>query len=222
MQSSYQEYSEAQYSAHIGCQDMLLQSIHRWGKRIQMQDQFSANNQHKLKMADLGSADGSNSIQTLSVVLETLKEYRDLSSPIEIVLEEHPDSDERQLRETLNLHCKLFETHNAVLQIQMKSFYEPLFAPNSMDFVMSHLCLHWLDTADATYENWKTLHQQLGSATDTQDDKSDYDTNFVFANEMCAPPLMKEAWRKELALKHLANFFRLRAIELRPGAELLS
>lgn len=185
-----------------------------------MEDKLSMNNVEQgfgreLKMADLGSADGSNSIETLTIVLEYLKEYRDSPSyPMEIVLEEHPDSDEKQLRETLDRHdLELFQKHNARYTIQMKSFYESLFAPNSMDFIMSHLCLHWLDTADVIYDaqKWKTVHMQGDESVDT---------SFVFANEKCAPPLLKEFWRKNLAMKHLANFLILRATELRPGAEL--
>ena len=164
MQSSYQEFSKAQYSAHTGCQDMLLESIQRWGKRIQMQDKLSMNAlqdvSQRLQMADLGSADGSNSMQTLSIVLDTLQEYRDsLSPPMEVVLEEHPETNDKQLQETLNRHANLFQRHNARFSVKMKSFYEPLFAPNSMDFIMSHLCLHWLDTADPRHppKDWKRL-----------------------------------------------------------------
>ncbi|KAL3942026.1 MAG: hypothetical protein SGBAC_003712 [Bacillariaceae sp.] len=221
MQASYQEYSEAQYSAHTGCQHMLLQSVQRWGHRIQMEEKLWMNSQQDvartLKMADLGSADGSNSIQTLSVVLESLKEYRDTSfQPMDIVLEEHPDSDEKQLLETLGKHQELFQKHNARYCTLMKSFYEPLFPPNSMDFIMSHLGLHWLDTADNKHDarNWKELHQHFGHSTVPDDDC------FVFVNEKRAPPLLREIWRKELAMRQLANFLMLRTIELRPGAEI--
>ncbi|CAJ1963271.1 unnamed protein product [Cylindrotheca closterium] len=226
MQASYQEYSEAQYSAHIGCQDMLLQSIQRWGQRIKMEDKLLINSHQdfarRRRMADLGSADGSNSIQTLSVVMESLTEYRDVPfHPLDIVLEEHPESDENHLNETLSHHQQLFEKHNARYKTLMKSFYEPLFPPNSMDFIMSHLSLHWLDTADTQHDasHWKALHRKLGQLKGEKDEASD-EKDFVFVNEKYAPLLLQDVWREELAMRHLANFLMLRATELRPGAEL--
>lgn len=43
----------------------------------------------------------------------------------------------------------------------MKSFYEPLFDRESVDFLMSYICLHWLDITDVpegeSISHWKSL-----------------------------------------------------------------
>ena len=53
--------------------------------------------------------------------------------------EEHPSSNKERLRHTLDMHDDWFN------DILMKSFYQPLFPKESIDFMMSYICLHWLD-----------------------------------------------------------------------------
>jgi hypothetical protein len=146
---------------------------------------------------------GPNSLKTFSVIMESLKQVENSSSPpLEIVLEEHPSSDSEKLIETLRRHENWFKIHNVTYSVLLKSFYEPLFGRESMDFIM---CLHWLDPSFAL-PNWMSPHI----------DSSPKD-EFVFVNETTASSSLKEVWRRDLANRHLAKFLSLRAQELRPA-----
>ena len=90
----------------------------------------------------------------------------------------------------------------------MKSFYEPLFPPESVDLFLCYICLHWLDSSDVhtSVSEWKawapaTTHDQ-----------------FIFMNEAAVPKATADQWRK-VAQSHLAKFLALRAREMLPGAE---
>ena len=169
-------------------------------------------------LVDLGSADGTSSLTTLQFAVSTLNEAiqnnpnaNDGPIPLHITFEEHPASDETKLRSTLDNHDDWFQQNNISRDVLMRSFYEPLFQPQSVDFFMSYICLHWLDSKSAEdISAWKRLG--LGN-TDAEL------LNFTQVNETSAPEAVREKWRMNLAHRHLANFLALRANEMRPGAE---
>ncbi len=230
MRGSYKETSGNQYSAHLGCQDMLLGCARRLKEGGTLPNGPSKSKVWKI--ADLGSADGSNSIQTIDVFLDALKSNNENKSKVSIgnvcpdlhiVFEEHPSSDEVKLTETVGNWLKTKNTSeygtNITYEVLMKSFYEPLFEADSIDFCMSYICLHWLDSRDKRSSDgirgWKRLH--LNS-----DDMDRTGLNdFIQINERTAPQELKNLWKAELADPHLAHFLTLRALELKPGAELL-
>lgn len=168
MQDSYQQHSHHQYSAHLGCEHILTKSIERWAHRIYTEDRISIlsdETRKRRKMADLGSAAGSNSLRTLSVIIDTLHKHTENSAPppSDIFFEEHPSSNKEKLVETLCQHQQWFRKHDVTYSVLMKSFYEAIFPNESMDFIMSYLCLHWLDTADPSIplSTWKSLHTKI-------------------------------------------------------------
>ena len=226
MRGSYKETSGNQYSAHLGCQDMLLDCARRLKEQRNLQiDHLKS---QKWKIADLGSADGSNSIRTMQVFLDALRSDQpnktkenitdDIPS-LDIVFEEHPSSDESKLTKTVASWLETTTTSSdceskITCNVLMKSFYESLFEPNSIDFCMSYICLHWLDSRDGV-RGWKRLHLDLEKATGKGLD------GFLQVNERTAPQELKNLWKAELADHHLARFLTFRARELKPGAELL-
>jgi hypothetical protein len=220
MRDSYQQHSGYQYSAHKGCQDQLISCMERLGRRMEFEDMYGMERPRRRVMADLGSADGSNSIRTLQIAVNALSNnYNNNNNPpLHVVFEEHPSSDRHLLQNTLDEQEDWFRAKNVTTSIFMKSFYEPSFEPNSVDFCMSYLCLHWLDTNDVTdIADWKTLDNP---GSDNKNKKKHLQ-EFVSVLEVHAPPRLREIWRQQLANRHLAKFFELRARELRPGAEML-
>lgn len=213
---AYKEFSSNQFAAHDGCADMLAASIDRLATRIHFD-----NTSRKVHIADLGSADGTNSMRTLKSAVHHLRTSRrrtttsmggDSTPTLHVTFEDHPSSDGDALQQVLKGHGDWF-THNDVsYNILMKSFYEPLFEPESVDMMMSYICLHWLDTSEANGPDgvaaWKVTN------TDVVDQ-----AKFTCINEWTAPGHLVEEWRKSHAKCHLAKFFALRARELRPGAE---
>jgi len=214
--------------------------MERMAMRASLEDLGSGGGRRRRRrrISDLGSADGTNSLRTLREALGYLRRHsasRHLPSsistpqfPAHVTFEEHPSSDESELRSVLSREEEWFRENDVTHSVLMKSFYEPLFEPESMDFVMSHICLHWLDASDIADEeggvsNWKRLPRDddgsLGADDDADDDESSL--NFTMMNEATAPSRLREAWRTKLANVHLAKFLALRSAELRPGAEML-
>ena len=165
-------------------------------------------------IVDLGSADGTSSMTTLQFAVASLNQATDDDGPIplHVTFEEHPASDEKKLRTTLDHHDDWFKRNDITRTITMRSFYEPLFQPESIDFLMSYICLHWLDSSALDdIATWKRLgidsHQK------------ELLLKFTKINESSAPENVREQWRTELAHRHLAKFLAFRANELLPGAE---
>jgi len=212
----YRDHSSNQLSAHAGCAGLLSSSMERLAKRIEFEDGHAAGVRRR-RIADLGSADGSNSMAALRGAVDYLRgccARSGMAVPLDVTFEEHPASDERGLRLCLEGHGDWFAENDITWSVLMKSFYEPLFEPDSMDFICSYICLHWLDTEGGT-RDWKSLH--LGKEGNDHPSLA----NFTFVAEVTAPKSLKEIWRTELANVHLAKFFALRARELRPGGEAL-
>jgi hypothetical protein len=206
----YKEHSSHQFSAHDGCADMLTSCIERLAKRIDFQESHNPKRWH---IADLGSADGTNTMGTLQSAVHELRTFRGgETTPLHVTFEDHPSSDKDALEQVLNGCNDWFVQNDITRSILMKSFYKPLFEPESLDLMLSYICLHWMDTTDAPngVADWKLLHRDSAELCD-----------FTFINEATAPKPLTELWRRELANVHLARFFALRAMELRPGAEAL-
>ena len=236
MRDSYKDHSFNQYSAHIGCQDLLQDCARRLmeGRRLETKKVPSM-----MKIADLGSADGSNSIQTVDAFLDALQDNAasnsncdtDNALDVHIVFEEQSSSDEKKLRETVSSWSDSRTNNNGGSrdgiipvnishEVLMKSFYEPLFEPESIDFCMSYICLHWLATTGTSdIRSWKRMANDNGSDND-KSNENNLD-QFLQVNERTVPPQVRQWWKKNLADPHLAKFLALRAKELRPGGELM-
>jgi hypothetical protein len=184
----YQEHSTHQFSAHDGCADMLTSCIERLAKRIDFQD--SHNPGKRWQIADLGSADGTNTVRTLQSAIHHLRTCRGGEiTPLSVTFEEHPSSDKDALNQVLNGCNDWFVQNDITRSILMKSFYEPLFEPESLDMMLSYICLHWLDTTHAPdgVADWKFLHTDSAELC-----------NFTFINETTAPKSLAELWRRKL------------------------
>ena len=79
---------------------------------------------------------------TLQFAVASLNQATDDDGPIplHVTFEEHPASDEKKLRTTLDHHHDWFKRNDITRTITMRSFYEPLFQPESIDFLMSYIC----------------------------------------------------------------------------------
>ena len=217
---SYAIFSKNQYDAHRLTRDLLEASMKRLAIRCKLEDEAEqrTNRQRRL-IADLGSADGSSSLATLDFAVASLQRNYNTSDgsplPLNITFEEHPASDKEKLKSTLEAKKEWFERNDIRWSVLMKSFYEPLFERESVDFLMSYICLHWLDTTAVpegeNISHWKSLGDE---------DKA-FAGDWVQINEATTPVLVQEAWRSKLASDHLAKFLALRAREMKPGSEML-
>ena len=262
--NGYKKNSHGQYDAHRLSMDMLLASIGRVVAAASEQNNLDATVAHDsdddqepnipsssssspycLRIADLGAADGSNSVRTLQYLMEEVSnllpnqfQHAETSSEPEtmvfhVCFEEHPDSDEIVLRETLRKYDEWFQKNFITYDLLMKSFYLPLFEKNSIDMLLSYICLHWLDTSTAIAETTtKTAttsttsiplasqqedKRSLLSSWKTVQGKNSY-TDFVMVQEenVNIPNKVVEYWKNQLASKHLVKFLVLRAYELKP------
>ena len=220
----YARTSQNQYAAHTHTRHLLQASMERLAQRCNFEDQASCMDgapRRRRHIVDLGSADGTSSMTTLQFAISTLNQAiqsisptNDGPIPLHITFEEHPASDEAKLRSTLDNHDEWFKQNNISRDVLMRSFYEPLFQPQSIDFFMSYICLHWLDSSSTKdIASWKRLG--IGHS-DTENEQL---LNFTQVNETSAPEAVREKWRTNLAHRHLANFLAFRANEMRPGAE---
>mmetsp|Transcript_15338 Transcript_15338/g.27819 ORF Transcript_15338/g.27819 Transcript_15338/m.27819 type:complete len:428 (-) Transcript_15338:44-1327(-) len=207
----YNRQSLNLYTAHTSSEEMLVGSLERMASRVNFED-MNQEEPKRRHIVDLGSADGSNSIKTLRFAINQLHQPNHRIMPLHVTFEEQPASDEEKLREVLESHDDWFKKNNVTRSILIKSFYKQLFEPNSVDFFMSYICLHWLDTSLADdIAEWKLLG----------DEQNDHSLGFTCINESTAPVSLARVWKRDLADVHLAKFFALRANELRPGAEAL-
>lgn len=214
--NSYAAHSKNQYAAHLLTRDLLSTSMERLATRCRLEDRDAISHGmsvRRRRIADLGSADGSSSMETLKFAMQSIGD----NLPLHITFEEHPASSKEKLEAALNASDDWFIKHDVTREVLMKSFYEPLFEPESIDFMMSYICTHWLDSTDVSeggsIAEWKTL-----GATDKADTSQ---LGWTQVNEFNTPGHVREAWRVSLAHRHLAKFLSLRSIELRAGAELL-
>ena len=220
---SYAAHSKNQYAAHLLTRDMLSSSMERLARRCNLEDMSSTSNgtpMRRRRMVDLGPADGSCSMETLKFAIDCLNNSNESGSggdnilPIHITFEEHPASSKEKLESTLHAHDEWFNQNDIKWDVLMKSFYEPLFEAQTIDFMMSYICLHWLDNSGVdNISEWKTLGMD--------DDNDPSHLEWTSVNEATAPTHIREAWRTNLAHAHLAKFLSLRATELRPGAEMI-
>ncbi|KAL7533513.1 hypothetical protein ACHAXR_005275 [Thalassiosira sp. AJA248-18] len=221
---SYSLHSKNQYSAHLLTRDLLSSSMDRLAKRCNLEDTATISDGMPLRrrrMVDLGSADGSSTMETLKFAMHCLKSGSKYGGmPLHITFEEHPASSKHKLQTTMSIHDEWFTKNDVERDIIMQSFYQPLFEPATIDFMMSYICLHWLDTTDVSeggsIAEWKTMKRL--SATNENDTTH---LEWTHINDATTPKHIQEEWRENLAHLHLAKFLSLRSKELRPGAELL-
>ena len=257
---SYAIHSKNQYAAHLLTRDLLSSSMERLVARWKSEDEDDTIHKQRKsssgvvprrrrRIADLGTADGASTMETLRFAIETSSAGIGSSTiitkrlpPLHITFEEHPASAQEKLHSTLNQHKGWFRQHDITYDVLMKSFYEPLFDTQSMDFIMSYICLHWLDITDvavvgegkSSIADWKTLgccadnnngitnntHNNNNNNNKNNNDMSHNNLEWTQINEATAPQHVRDAWRTKLAHCHFAKFLQLRANELRPGAEL--
>lgn len=218
---SYAVTSKNQYAAHANTRSQLSSAMERLANRSNLEDQhnlLSGLPRRRRHIVDLGSADGTSSMKTLRFAIETLNQFLDDDEPLplHVTFEEHPASNETKLQDTVAQSNSWMNKYDVTHNLLMKSFYEPLFEAESIDFFMSYICLHWLD-ASTTTSKWKNLGMDKLS---TQE-QNELLQRFVMINETSAPDAVRDTWRTTLAQNHLANFLTLRSQEMRTGAEAL-
>jgi len=150
---SYAVHSKNQYAAHALTRNLLSGSMERLAKRCKLEDIASISSGSPLRrrhIIDLGSADGTSTMETLRFAVRRLNDGAGAPTPLRVTFEEHPASDEAKLRASLDGHRGWFAAEDVTWDVRMQSFYEPLFEPESVDFMMSYICLHWLDTTDVS------------------------------------------------------------------------
>jgi hypothetical protein len=164
----YKAHSKHQYAAHDGCYDLLVGCVKRLQSRMLQEEASSSSmsgplSSRRWQIADLGSADGSNAMITMRKAIDIIKIQKEddddknfdtgschhlcLPARLHLTFGEHPASDEELLRKTCNDHNAWFQEHDITHSVLMKSFYESLFPPSSVDLFLSYICLHWLDTS---------------------------------------------------------------------------
>jgi hypothetical protein len=250
MNDSYRDHSIHQYDAHRMCQHLLEGSLDRFQDRIFLSKHVSSfyDQRSRYHWVDLGSADGTNTMKTLRWAVwyvQQQQRFHPRDKPLHVTFEDHPTSNEDTLRSTLTAHEDWFRDHNVEYSISMKSFYEPLFDPESVDLFMSYICLHWLNTNDTFHvegdgdernltlrttslRKWK--HPSVSLSKDGKAEniatrtvapcKTPFPCDFTFMNERTTPFILQEEYAA-LAKRHLAKFLALRARELKPGAEMV-
>lgn len=157
-----------------------------------------------LSIADLGTSGGSNSLHMLKFCVNFL---RDQLSPLagsnqrEIVvyLNDLPDNDWPVLIKTIDSPASILKTtviNPVYTYLVPRSFYEPLFPSNSLDFIVSMITLHWISKSpQCLYPHLSHLEPGLA-------------------------PDVKDIWAKQ-AHGDLTKFLRHRATELKPGGQLV-
>lgn len=148
------------------------------------------------RIADLGSAQGRNSLMPLQMVINILRERRANSFPVQITHTDQPGNDFASLFQLLEtspdsyLNC-FRDTYAAA---SGRSFYKRIFPAASINFMWSSIALHWMSRIPAV------LPKQIWS-------------NFAKGPVLEAfRAQAKEDWR---------NFLTHRAAELKPGGRLV-
>ena len=127
---SYAMFSRNQYDAHRLTRSLLTDSMERLAKRCKIENDANPKKNQRRLIADLGSADGSSSLATLDFAVRSIRSnYNSINGPLQlnITFEEHPASDEKKLKSTLESNKEWFERNDITWNVLMKSFYEPLF-----------------------------------------------------------------------------------------------
>lgn len=224
---AYASAGKNQYAIHHLTRDTLGASMSRLAERCKAEDQNSlidGSPIRRKRIVDLGSADGSSTMETLQFAIHALNSSDSGNStrssspiPVHITFEKHPHSDKAKLQDTVDMHNDWFQANDVQRDIKMKSFYKPLFPPESIDFLMSYICLHWLDTTDVdkSIVEWKSIGSNM-----VKDDTAHL-LEWTQVNEISAPLHVREEWKRKLAHNHLAKFLVMRSAEMRPGAEML-
>lgn len=102
-------------------------------------------------IADLGCADGLNSIENLKVCIKTVRSIN-VNLPITIYLEDTPANDFELTSK--NIEERLRGYDNIDFCYIAKSFYEPLFPNESLDVMFSNTSVHWIRRVPCPHEDF--------------------------------------------------------------------
>jgi len=142
------------------------------------------------RIAEFGVADGSNSVDVLTHLIETVRS-RSETKPIEILCNDLPSANMTALFENLNpLKTQFKEVY---IQACGDSFYKQIFPDNSVDFAICFTSIHWLEKMPCFLEG--TIY--IPTATDGYS------------------PEAAEAWKNQAA-NDWRNFLECRRKELKP------
>lgn len=92
-------------------------------------------------IADFGTADGMNSVKLFKAIIEQVRDYSP-EMPIIIYLNDLPFTD--LTKSSVNVQENLKEFKDLFVYANAKSFYDSIFPPNTIDFLISNLALFWL------------------------------------------------------------------------------
>ena len=156
-------------------------------------DRF-ASSETPFAIADLGCADGTNSVPIFDLVISLIREMNP-DFPINIFLNDTPSNDfslaMKKVSSALEKYAKVW------IYSSGKSFYEELFPENSIDLMISNSAVHWLPRSPGVISSISCM-----------------------LTEEVAETAEGKVWEKEAA-KYWEQFLRLRQKELRTGGRLL-
>mmetsp|Transcript_25573 Transcript_25573/g.29266 ORF Transcript_25573/g.29266 Transcript_25573/m.29266 type:complete len:373 (+) Transcript_25573:87-1205(+) len=102
------------------------------------------------RMAEFGSADGTNSFDLIKDVIRAVREV-DAEKPIEILCNDLPSANFGELFKTLKpLEAEFKNVH---IMVAGDSFYRQVFAKNSIDIAFSFTSIHWLSKVPCFMES---------------------------------------------------------------------
>eukprot|EP00405_Crypthecodinium_cohnii_P023586 CAMPEP_0206476816 /NCGR_PEP_ID=MMETSP0324_2-20121206/34962_1 /ASSEMBLY_ACC=CAM_ASM_000836 /TAXON_ID=2866 /ORGANISM="Crypthecodinium cohnii, Strain Seligo" /LENGTH=431 /DNA_ID=CAMNT_0053952561 /DNA_START=72 /DNA_END=1367 /DNA_ORIENTATION=- len=156
-----------------------------------------------LRICDLGSAGGVNSVSLMRIILAELRGSLGEKRAISVAFEELPSSDFNTLIQAVTQHQDtLWAPNNVSTAFVARSFYEPLFLKNTMDLALTYITLHWMREAPG---------KQLPSGEASN-------KSWTIAGETGMPKELYAAW-KAASKEDLTTFLELRAEELKDNAE---
>ena len=162
---SYAMFSRNQYDAHRLTRSLLTDSMERLAKGCKIENDANPKQNQRRLIADLGSADGSSSLATLDFAVRSIRSnYNSINGPLQlnITFEEHPASDEKKLKSTLESNKEWFERNDITWNVLMKSFYEPLF---DRDSFYHYLRMPWYACLQILSDCHRLLNHTTGLAS---------------------------------------------------------
>eukprot|EP00405_Crypthecodinium_cohnii_P020110 CAMPEP_0206483032 /NCGR_PEP_ID=MMETSP0324_2-20121206/39193_1 /ASSEMBLY_ACC=CAM_ASM_000836 /TAXON_ID=2866 /ORGANISM="Crypthecodinium cohnii, Strain Seligo" /LENGTH=430 /DNA_ID=CAMNT_0053961023 /DNA_START=97 /DNA_END=1389 /DNA_ORIENTATION=+ len=156
-----------------------------------------------LRICDLGSAGGVNSVTLMRFVLDELRQRLGEKRAISLAFEELPSSDFNTLIQAVTKYQdSLWAPNNVSTMFVARSFYEPLFLNNTLDLALTYITLHWMREAPG-----KELPNSAAC-----------NKSWTIAGETGMPRELYAAW-KAASKEDLTTFLELRAQELKDNAE---
>jgi hypothetical protein len=117
-------------------------------------------------IADFGAAQGTNSLQPISLALDSLS-ARELSPPAVVVHTDLPGNDFAGLFDTVDRSTDsyLVDRPDVFPLVAGRSFYERIFPADTLAFGWSSSSLHWLSTAPGPIPDHFFVHQSHDSSS---------------------------------------------------------